>query len=993
MRSSLLWTLFISLSVASALKAEEGGAAGALVDNRTIPQWIWLSNQPGNNESVYFFREFELEEGTLAAMLTGTCDNSMEVFLNGTHVASSTDWHQPVGVNVTKLLVAGRNVLAVSARNWDGPAGLVLKLEITRADRSRVAVVTDDRWLATKEKPEGWAEAGFRPQGLSRAHAFGPLGMAPWGELPRGRGGAPSRATPAEELKLLPGFKAELLYTVPRLTQGSWVSMAVDPKNRLYVSDQTGPLYRVTIEGDDVKVEKVPVDLGHSHGLLWAYDSLYAMVAEGGGREQGMYRLRDTDGDDQLDEVQQILKLQGSGEHGPHAIVLGPDGLLYIIAGNHTRPPAQITPDSPLRNWGEDQLLPRLPDGRGHATGIMAPGGWLAATDENGSFVRLFAGGMRNAYDFSFNRDGEIFTFDSDMEWDTGTGWYRPTRVNHIVSGAEFGWRYGTGKWPAYYPDSVGAVVDIGLSSPTGTTFGYGAKFPARYQDAFFILDWSYGKIYAVHLQPQGASYIGSFEVFVEGKPLPVTDVVIGHDGAMYFTVGGRRTQSALYRVTYVGDESTDPIDLTEPTGDSEAQHARWLRRELESLHGRKDPSAIDFAWQHLNSPDRAIRYAARVAIEHQDVMLWAERALAETHVNASIQALLALARCGDASYQGRLIESLGRLPLSRLSEEQMLDLLRVYGVAFIRMGRPDETVTRAVLSRFESRFPSRSDLVNRELARLLIYLESPTVAARTMQLLAEARTQEDFVYYIFVLHSLRSGWTMELREQYFRWINLAATKFKGGASFTNFMNNIKNEAIARLTDEEKAALEPILNDPVQVAQVEMGPPRQFVHNWQMDDIVPLLDQTRSGRSFESGKAAFTAASCIQCHRFAGEGGSTGQDLTGVGGRFSPEDLLESIIHPSRVISDQYAETEFRTVDGDLIIGRVEQEDDERVVVRTHPLAPDTTEILKEDIVSRELSRISKMPEGLLNVLTREEVLDLIAYLRSGGNPDDAAFK
>ena len=56
---------------------------------------------------------------------------------------------------------------------------------------------------------------------------------------------------------------------------------------------------------------------------------------------------------------------------------------------------------------------------------------------------------MRNPFDIAFNHDGELFTYDADMEWDIGEPWYRPTRVNHIISGAEFGFRNGSAKWPA----------------------------------------------------------------------------------------------------------------------------------------------------------------------------------------------------------------------------------------------------------------------------------------------------------------------------------------------------------------------------------------------------------------------------------------------------------------------------------------------------------------------------------------------------------------
>jgi hypothetical protein len=161
--------------------------------------------------------------------------------------------------------------------------------------------------------------------------------------------------------------------------------------------------------------------------------------------------------------------------------------------------------------------------------------------------------GYRNQYDFAFNADGEMFAYDADMEWDLGSPWYRPTRVVHATSGSEFGWRSGTGKWPAYYVDSLPELVNIGPGSPVGVDFGYGTKFPEKYQKALYICDWTFGTMYAIHIEPSGASYKASKEEFVARTPLPLTDVTVGKDGALYFTIGGRGTQSELYRVTYVG--------------------------------------------------------------------------------------------------------------------------------------------------------------------------------------------------------------------------------------------------------------------------------------------------------------------------------------------------------------------------------------------------------------------------------------------------------
>src|SRR4051794_12431641 len=372
-----------------------------------------------------------------------------------------------------------------------------------------------------------------------------------------------------------------------------------------------------------IEPEAIGVRLAGAHGLLYAFDSLYAMVNERG--THGLYRVRDTDGDDKYDEVTLLREIRGGREHGMHSIVLSPDGKsLYVVCGNATELTKIDSSRVPL-NWGEDNLATRIPTG--FMDDSLAPQGWIARTDPDGQSWELIAAGLRNPFDIAFDRDGELFTYDADMEWDIGAPWYRPTRVNHVISGAEFGFRNGSAKWPASSIDSFGAVVDIGPGSPTGITFGYGAKFPKEYQDALFISDWSFGKLRAVHLRPEGASYTADVEEFVSGQPLPVTDVVINpKDGAMYLAVGGRGAQSALYRVTYCGGE----VDATGQPAPRQALAERDLRRALEGFHGHPDANAIDAAWPHLGDRDRAIRYAARIAVEWQDPSRWGQKALTE---------------------------------------------------------------------------------------------------------------------------------------------------------------------------------------------------------------------------------------------------------------------------------------------------------------------------------------------------------------------------
>jgi putative heme-binding domain-containing protein len=961
---------------------------------RPTPEWIWTSADAQPNESACFRRTFSWEGRVRSAALAAACDNELVAYINGVKVLEHRQWQRPARIDVKRHLVDGENVIAVECRN-DGSsaAGLLLQLVVAGNGRQRTVVATDNRWQASSKPAAGWQTAKFDAESWKAAHSFGRLGVAPWGDVSlRGGGNAGEpQATNAELVAVPQGFRVELLYSVPKATQGSWVSMTNDAKGRLICSDQSGPLYRVT-PGDDAKstkVERLDLDIGAAQGLLWAFDSLYVVVNGGAAQGSGLYRCRDTSGDGKLDNVTLLKKLDGGGEHGPHAVKLGPDGKLWVIAGNHTKPPQDFEPASPHRNWAEDQLLPRNPDGNGHATGIMAPGGWIARTDADGKQWEFFCAGFRNSYDIDFNQDGELFTYDADMEWDTGTPWYRPTRVNHAVSDAEFGWRFGTGKWPAYYPDSLGAVVDIGLGSPTGIAFGTGAKFPAKYQRALYINDWTYGKIYAVHMRPAGASYTADFEVFAEAKPLPATDIVVNNDGALYFTIGGRGVQSGLYRVTYAGDESTAAAG---PIEDAAAAAARNLRHKLEAFHSRTDAAAIDFAWPHLSSSDRLIRYAARAAVEHQNVATWKDKALADSRPTATIQLTVALARAGTPDSQSAMLGRLDQLPWDRLTEEQTLEALRAYSLAFIRLGKPSAADANMAVARLSPLYPAQSENVNRELCQLLVYLDAPQAVSRSMDLLKKSTTQQDQLHYAFVLRNAKIGWTADERKAYFSWLSMAEAKYRGGASFKNFIIRIRQDAVATLSEADRVALKEVIEGREQVDSVAAQTTRQFVHNWQLEDLLPMLDQLESGRSFERGREAYQVAQCYKCHRFAGDGGATGPDLTGAGNRFSARDLLESVVAPSKVISDQYKGTILATVDGEQIAGRVIEDSGGVLRVRTDPLTGAVAEIKKDDIESQKPATISEMPQGAINVLTKEEILDLVAYLRSGGDAKDKAF-
>ena len=824
-------------------------------------------------------------------------------------------------------------------------------------------------------------------------------------------------ATPIRNIKAADGFKVELLYSVPKPVQGSWVAMCHDDKGRLIVSDQFGGLYRFrppgpgkTLKQSDI--EPIPAKIRAANGLLWTAGALYVAVNDYERKfPSGLYRVTDSDGDDKLDKVEHLRELTARGDHGIHAILPGPKGTLYLITGNNTTPLNTQTSRVPL-HWGEDHLLPRMPDGRGHNRDRLAPGGIIYKVSLDGKKWEIVSSGYRNIYDGGVNRDGELFAYDADMEYDFNTSWYRPTRICHVTSGSMYGWRNGTGKRPEFYPDTLPPMINIGPGSPTGATFGYGAKFPSKYQNAFFILDWSWGKIHAVHLKPEGSSYTATKETFITGSPLPVTDAIIHPgDGAMYFTIGGRKVQSGIYRVTYTGKQSTAPVKHS-----PKINKLTRLRHQLEQFHGVQHKDAIKTAWPHLGHADRFVRWAAMTAIMHQPVEQWRNRALGEKDHNKRVVALLALCKVvGSDPHNGKpgqpatlpavdwstsnaIFKGLSQVKWSALDQQSKLTLVRAYQVALVRIGKPNSRTITKVIAQLDPQFPAPNFEQNWLLCETLAFLQAPSVAAKGMKLILESPTQEEQIEYARSLRMLKSGWTGELRTAYFNWF-LKAANYRGGASFSKFIEFIRNDAVASLSAAQKTELKdllakkPVIKSPFEIMAAAMIG-RKYVKEWKLEELSQTATTGLKNRDFDRGRKMFAAGGCFACHRFANEGGMTGPDLTGAGGRYSPHDLLEQIIDPSKEINEQFVPVIVKMKNGDIVTGVVVNMNGERVSVNTDMFDPNQrVNVNRPQVESIEPSKVSPMPPGLLNLMQKDEVMDLLAYILSGGDRNHSAFK
>ncbi len=1007
----------------------------------SVAKWIWGED---NNKDYVLQTTFDAS-GIKAAFLKASSDNVGTVFVNGRQVATSAAWEEAMSADVTKYIVEGKNTISAKVANRGGIAAFVLKLALQDVDGKVTHVVTNENWTVAKN-----------PDDSRRVSLRGTYGDNPWGSVFSASAGYAGRV-PRGVFEVQPGFQVEKLFTVPKDELGSWVCIAFDNKGRLLASDQGDKgICRITLPdvgktsgtGSETIVE--PIDFSKceyrptgAHGMLYAFDSMYFSV--NGGPGSGLYRARDTDGDDQFDECVKLKDFRGGGEHGPHSLRLSPDGKrIFVIAGNHTDPPfkagAELTnEDYSSRiptNWEEDLLLPRMWDANGHARGKLAPGGWIASTDPDGKTWEMWSVGYRNPYDMAFNADGELFAYDADMEWDYGAPWYRPTRVVHATSGSEFGWRSGTGKWPSHYPDSLPPLVNIGPGSPVGVDFGYGLKFPAKYQKALFICDWTFGTMYAVHMEPDMSTYKATKEEFVSRSPLPLTDVAAGPDGALYFSVGGRGTQSELYRVTYVGNERTQPAVLKNDSFAGE----RKVRHSAEQYH-RPDVT--------INEVDAGFRQAIEQGMRSEHPNLRSDRALAsairrvvqarsiaplvipfleqpQQDVDVVLEVVTALARGAErtglerATSKATCVKVLHDIDFAGLSTAQQLHFLRSLSLVFLRLGEASDEDREVFLPGLDGHFPSTDGDLNRELCQMLVYLNSPSVVTKTVELMNQEpqrqnidmtdllarnagygkaihamianQPDKDQVWYAFCLRVAKVGWASESRADYFRWF-ARAQKWSGGNSFVKFLQNISDEAYATTTENERVMLEAMgARTPFTVP--ELPKPAGPGKDWALNQVRALAQAGLKDRSFANGQKMYAATRCILCHRFAGDGGATGPDLTQLAGRFNIDALTEAILDPSKVISDQYKASTVVTSAGKSISGRIVSENDQQISVLTDP--EDSTKIVdvrKADIDEILASKTSIMPGNLLQPLNQDEVLDLLAYLLSRGDEKNEMFR
>lgn len=990
-----LVTAFVLISTAPLIIAQDVGSTASKPDPQ-IPQWIWHVQDRQPQQQATFVRKFAAQARITDARLRLATDFcAAELSINGSPVAGLDAYATWLDMDVTDYVRSGQNQMQVKATSVSGPAAITLTLSLKFDKQPDQIISTNSKWTAHRGDrksaviPFGYLSQKFW-QTSSRTSAFD--NYEQW-RMASGGGAKPDPA----KFAVQPGFTIELVRTA-KTDEDSWVSMAFDPQGRLTIAKEKKGLLRFTLKqsGDRRQISRVETindSLLECRGLLYAHGSLYANA----NNSKAMYRMTDHDNDGQFDEVKKLRSFPGGVGHGRNDLSLGPDGMIYSIHGDSVNLPAAEIVDhtSPFRDARQ---------------GKKTTEGCLIRTDKDGETWELLAAGLRNPFGIDFNADGDIFTYDADAEHDMGAAWYRPTRIDHLVSGADFGWRGLTKQWPPYFSDHADnslPVINVGKGSPTAVCSGEHTKFPFEYRRAMFVLDWTYGRILACHQMPRGAGWFWRAETFLKGQPLNVTDLAVGPDGSLYVITGGRGTESSLYRIHYTGPVSA-PFPLNTPqqlARNTFGEKQRKLRKHIESFHKAKSLDELDDVWPYLANADPTIRHAARIAIEHQPIDAWKQKTLNEQNPRIAIAALLALVRSKQEEHFDAIAQKLNAIVLAKLSSYDALTVIQSY---LLCLQKPDAikattlATTRVKIDNWARQFSLRhrsppigegrippagaGGSVERELTRLAILLETPRAIEWGTIFLDTAKSQSDRMHYLYLLRNYSSGWNLTYRAGYFdTLVDLERTAI-GGAGMPGFLKQIRTEAMATLNEEERKYLGDRLKPGHEIPESNLATNRPLVKKWTSDDIDGILSPTTAKPSPARGRELFKAGSCSRCHRLGFSGGVNGPDLTSVSSRFSRKDILRSIIEPSRVVAAKYRNSQVITTKGKTIVGRVITGGDYRsqtLRIATDALRPSqVVEIPKNEIELHRASPISPMPKALLDTFTKFEILDLLAALQ-----------
>lgn len=389
------------------------------------------------------------------------------------------------------------------------------------------------------------------------------------------------------QFELPEGFRIYRAATA-ELSGGSY-DLAFDGQGRLLVGDGNAVRRLNDAECDGVfdSFEVIATGLGWRgpQGLLVYGDRFYAVGGDGIQLFEG---YRSSAGLVHNGRIGQPFRT--GGDHEAHTILRGHDGYLYFISGDG----GGITNRTHITESNSPVLFERTAS--------------VFRISPDGKRWECVSAGGRNPPNLGQNYLGDLFSFDSDMEWHVGLPWWRPVRLNHCLVGGDQGWQE-VGAYPPYFIDCLPGILDVGRGSPTWGVFYEHNQFPSRYRDSFLVCDYRWkresndqyatsGRLVAFFLKREGAGWKAAMETLVRPKPgardaagkpisFALVDIDVAPDGSIFLSDHNQ----GIWRIVY-GNQQEHFSKMQPPTAASPLDKllklpqpaAEWSRLAEEEL-------------------------------------------------------------------------------------------------------------------------------------------------------------------------------------------------------------------------------------------------------------------------------------------------------------------------------------------------------------------------------------------------------------------------
>lgn len=402
---------------------------------------------------------------------------------------------------------------------------------------------------------------------------------------------ASSSTAMSAAFKVPTGFEAQQFSTDAQAT--NIINMTVDTLGRVIVA---GPGYLRALVDDngDGVADRSQLLANHpkdgAQGLAVDGDNLLVVGDGGVWLWEGLVSAKGS-----VKPAKQILRLPTGSEHGTHRIQLGPDHHWYIMAGNYAGGINALAESSGRR---------------------PARAGTVWRLEKNFTKKQLWSEGLRNAYDFSFSALGDIVTYDSDDERDSGLPFYRPCRVYQLGLDSDSGWVSKGWKDNDSFITMPAVLAETGRASPTGVACCMHPAWPSSYFGSIIVADWTFGRIWCLKRLPSGQFEKELLMESTGSLGFAPTDLAFTPDGRLMICSGGRGTQGAVFALKWGGESTPLPDQPVERLLATPQPYDGWSQtlwyRELRALGGKEI-----VAWLASRvDRDIADSYANRVQVQ-----------------------------------------------------------------------------------------------------------------------------------------------------------------------------------------------------------------------------------------------------------------------------------------------------------------------------------------------------------------------------------------